>query len=338
MANNNITYVDLFNTKLDEAMQHGLLTSWMDDNAGKVKYEGGKKVKIPTMKTSGLGNYKRTNGTTGGAYAKGSVELTYEEFTMTQDRSAEFHIDRFDTDESNYVVDMAKVMGKFQKDHVVGEIDAYRISTLCTKGISAGNVAESKTITSDNVRREFKDGIKAIRRTGYTGEIVAHISYDVLAELELSFGGQLRAETFSKNGVDTRILKYDGVELIPTPDNLLVTKITTTEEGWTKAESGKKVNFVMAAKIAPIAVNKCDKVKIFTPDVYQNGDDYVGQYRRYHDCWITKANSNLIWVNSPEASVAAMEASTMKATPKKAMTKKVTTKKVEEVEDIAEEE
>ncbi len=174
MANNNITYVDLFNTKLDEAMQHGLLTSWMDDNAGKVKYEGGKKVKIPTMKTSGLGNYKRneamqhglltswmddnagkvkyeggkkvkiptmktsglgnykrTTGANSGAYAKGSVELTYEEFTMTQDRSAEFHIDRFDTDESNYIVDMAKVMGKFQKDHVIGEIDAYRISTLC---------------------------------------------------------------------------------------------------------------------------------------------------------------------------------------------------------------
>lgn len=146
MANNTITYVDLFSTKLDEAMQHGLLTSWMDANAGKVKYEGGKKVKIPTMKTSGLGNYKRTNGANSGAYAKGSVDLTYEEFTMTQDRSAEFHIDRFDTDESNYIVDMAKVMGKFQKNHVVGEIDAYRISTLCKVAITTKNSKASVTI------------------------------------------------------------------------------------------------------------------------------------------------------------------------------------------------
>lgn len=301
MANNNITYVDLFNTKLDEAMQHGLLTSWMDDNAGKVKYEGGKKVKIPTMKTSGLGNYKRTTGATSGAYAKGSVELTYEEFTMTQDRSAEFHIDRFDTDESNYIVDMAKVMGKFQKDHVVGEIDAYRISTLCKAGIKAENKKGDVTISADNVRRELKEGTKAIRKTGYTGPIVAHISYDTLAELELSYCGQLRAEIFSKNGVDTRIYKYDGVELIPTPDNLLVTDITTTENGWNKAVGGKAVNFVMAAKTVPIAVNKCDKVKVFSPDVYQNGDDYVGQYRRYHDCWITKAQGELVYVNSSEA-------------------------------------
>ncbi len=186
------------------------------------------------------------------------------------------------------------------------------------------------TISADNVRRELKEGTKAIRKTGYTGPIVAHISYDTLAELELSYGGQLRAETFSKNGVDTRIYKYDGVELIPTPDNLLVTEITTTENGWNKAVQlraetfskngvdtriykydgveliptpdnllvteitttengwnkavgGKAVNFVMAAKTVPIEVNKCDKVKVFSPDVYQNGDDYVGQYRRYHD-------------------------------------------------------
>lgn len=301
MANNNITYVDLFSTKLDEAMQHGLLTSWMDDNAGKVKYEGGKKVKIPTMKTSGLGNYKRTNGAVGGAYAKGSVDLTYEEFTMTQDRSAEFHIDRYDTDESNYIVDMARIIGKFQKDHVVGEVDAYRISTLCKAGITAKNAKGEVTITADNVRRELKEGTKAIRKTGYTGPIVAHISYDVLAELELSYGGQLRAETFSKNGVDTRIYNYDGVELIPTPDNLLVTAITTSENGWSKASNGKLVNFVMAAKTAPMAVNKCDKVKTFTPDEYQQGDDYVGQYRRYHDCWITKAQGKLVYVNSSEA-------------------------------------
>lgn len=301
MANNTITYVDLFSTKLDEAMQHGLLTSWMDDNAGKVKYEGGKKVKIPTMTTSGLGNYKRTNGAVGGAYAKGSVDLTYEEFTMTQDRSAEFHIDRYDTDESNYIVDMARIMGKFQKDHVVGEVDAYRISTLCKAAITAKKSKASVTITADNVRRELKEGTKAIRKTGYTGPIVAHISYDVLAELELSYGGQLRAETFSKNGVDTRIYNYDGVELIPTPDNLLVTAITTSENGWSKASNGKLVNFVMAAKTVPIAVNKCDKVKTFTPDEYQQGDDYVGQYRRYHDCWITKEQGKLVYVNSSEA-------------------------------------
>lgn len=73
---------------------------------------------------------------------------------------------------------------------------------------------------------------------------------------------------------------------------------------------------------------------IRSPDVYQNGDDYVGQYRRYHDCWITKANSNLIWVNSPEASVASMEVATMKATPKKISTKKAK----EDVKEVAEEE
>lgn len=52
-----------------------MLTGWMDSNVGKVKYNGGKEVKIPQLSVDGLGDYNR--GSAGG-YVSGDINVEYK--------------------------------------------------------------------------------------------------------------------------------------------------------------------------------------------------------------------------------------------------------------------
>lgn len=45
MAINTLQYSTIFQTELDKQMEHLTLTSWMDANAGQIKYDGGAEVK-----------------------------------------------------------------------------------------------------------------------------------------------------------------------------------------------------------------------------------------------------------------------------------------------------
>ena len=56
MAINTLQYSTIFQTELDKQMEHLTLTSWMDANAGQIKYDGGAEVKIPKMSLVGLGD------------------------------------------------------------------------------------------------------------------------------------------------------------------------------------------------------------------------------------------------------------------------------------------
>ena len=46
---NTISYAQILQNALDKQMVHESLTGWMDANAGQVKYNGGKEVKIPII-------------------------------------------------------------------------------------------------------------------------------------------------------------------------------------------------------------------------------------------------------------------------------------------------
>lgn len=57
---------------------------------------------------------------------------------MTQDRGRKFTLDAMDTNETNFVVNAAGAMAQFQREYVIPEIDAYRISKLASDAIAGG--------------------------------------------------------------------------------------------------------------------------------------------------------------------------------------------------------
>lgn len=306
---NNIEFATLLQNSLDQQMVQGLLTGFMDSNAGDVKYQGGNEVKIPTIALDGLGNYKRNAGTGDSAYSQGAINLTHETYKMTKDRARKFVIDAMDVDESNFQTTATKVMNLLQKEHVIPEIDAYRLSVLAQTAITTGQVEYSYTPSATDVILKIKEGIKTLRENNFNGELVCYLTYDTMFRIQENTLNMLSSTTFNINGIDTRVPAIDGVPLIETSQNRLYTKIdlldgeTVGQEqgGYQKAGDGKDINFLIVAKTVPVAVTKQDLIRIFDPKENQSANAYSIDYRRYHDLWVVKSKEKGIFINVKDA-------------------------------------
>lgn len=318
MAINTLATADIFMRNLDKIAMRDATTGWMDANAGQVIYNGGATVKIPKMTVQGLGVYDRDNG-----YAQGSVGLTYETHTMTQDRGRKFHLDAMDVDETNFVATASQVMAEFQRTYVIPEIDAYRLSKIADEAIDAavsGMVEYGYTPGTANTSalRKIKEGIKAVREQGYNGQLVCQATDDFVMELELELAGKLQSVTWSQGGINTKVPAVDGVPIIATPSNRMYTAITiydgktegTTGEsatpdqtigGYAKGSGAKDVNFFVMPVTTPIAVQKQDLMRIFDPNVNQTLNAWRIDYRRFHDLWILENKVGSIFVNIKDA-------------------------------------
>lgn len=305
MAINTLQYATLFQRTLDKVAVREALTGWMDKNAGKVKYTGGAEVKVPKMSVSGLGDYDRDNG-----YPQGSVNLDYETRKMTQDRGRLLNLDAVDVDETNFVANASEVMGEFQREHVIPEIDAYRLSKIATTAIeTAKHVKYGYTPADTTILREIKTGIKDIRKRGFMGQLIIHISEDAMMEVELALLNRITVVDFTKGGVKTKVPAIDYCPLIGTPENRMYSSITMLdgvsegqkEGGYVKGETAKNANFLIMPMTTPIGVTKQDKVRIFDPNTTQAKNAWQLDYRRYHDLWVLDNKKESIYANFLDA-------------------------------------
>ena len=301
---NTLQYAQILMQALDQKAIQTMATGWMDSNSGQVKYAGGNEVKIPTMSTQGLANYGRADQS---GFVKGGATLSYNTYTMSQDRGRLFMLDRNDVDESNFIATATQVMNVFQDENVIPEIDAYRISKLASTAITLGTMVEDGyTPANSTIVEKIKNGIKDIRKQGYNGSLVCQISFDALMEVELAMAGKLNSNTFSAGGFNTTCPSIDGVPLIPVPDNRMYTAITLNDGvtvgqeagGYVKGTTAKDINFVLIPMTTPIAVTKQDNMRIFTPDINQSADAWQMDYRRYHELWVLENKKSSIYLNT----------------------------------------
>lgn len=289
MALNTIAYAQVLQTALDKKAVADLTSGWMDANAGQVKYDGGREVKIPKMSLTGLKDYDRDNG-----YTMGSVTLEYETKTMTMDRGTGFQLDAMDVNESNFIASASTVAGEFQRTQVIPEIDAYRYSRI-TALADANKVLYTPDATT--VFDALIDDIaKVVDTVGENEEVVVAINSMVKSQLEKhkGFERQVSVADFVKGELKTKVKMVNDAALIPVPsarmkDAYIFADGKTDGQkdgGFRAAEGANQINWIVLPKRAVIAVNKQDKMKIFDPDTYQKADAWFIGYRRYHDLWI----------------------------------------------------
>jgi len=265
---------------------------------------GGKKVRVPTMLTTGLGDYTRGTGAKSrGKYAKGTVELKYEDYELEIDRSAEFAFDRHDVDETGFIVQAPTVMGVFQRENVIPEIDAFRYSKIAQLVMAGGSSAyKSENLTDATILEAFLSQIRAMQnKTGVgTDDLVATMPFSVWSVLEIAAkkAMQLIPQTFTQGGLNFEVSSVNGIPIIPVVESRMKTAYVfhdgEDDLGFTAATTAKSINWIIQPRHLPIAISKTDNLKIFTPDVNQDGDDWLIQYRKYHDLWILKNQMNQI--------------------------------------------
>lgn len=270
-------------------------TGWMEANASMVQYNGGNKVKIPKISTSGLGNYSKTTG-----FPSGGVTLEWEERTLTKDRGQSFSLDAMDVNETNFVVQAGVVMGTFQKDHVVPEVDAYRYSQifqLSNAKLRTGAYVLDKATIYD----QLKGDISAIQNViGENEPLVIAISHAAALVLDKSddIEKHISADDFTNGALQTKVRSLDGIPMFRIPSGRFKSALTlSATDGFSFPATAMELNWVIMSRAAVIAIVKTDKPRIFSPDVNQEQDAWKIQYRKYHDLWILDNKFPAIWVS-----------------------------------------
>ena len=275
----------------------------MDANAGQVEYNGGNKVKMPEIETTGLKDYDRDKG-----YPEGSVTLKFKEYDMTMDRGTSFMLDAMDVNETNFIANATSVIHNFQKENVLPEIDSYRYSKLYALLKAAGR-ATTYTAKAEDVMDALLADIGKIRdEVGEDVALVISIAQSVKTALELNdkFVKKLNVADFKAGMINTKLKQIDNCFLKAVPSSRMKSAYvfhdgkTGGQEkgGFEAAESAVQINWIITTQTAPIAVTKQDKMKIIDPDTYQKADAWFIGYRRYHELWLPEKRYSKCWTNA----------------------------------------
>ncbi len=286
---NNIETVALFQKACDQQMIAGATSGWMEDNAGQVKYTGGREVKIPTLSTSGLADYDR-----GAGYKKGKVAVTYQTETMTQDRGISFLLDRIEVDESGFIATATNAMSVFQSEYVIPEIDAYRYSKLFQRINADSSRVRAYTPDVSTIFSTLNEDITAVRDKAGAVELVIIMDYLTADKLSAckEFSRNINVSQFRQGDVNTEVQTLNGTPILRVPSERLKSAYTfktgdENEFGFAAADGAKGINWIVCPRRAPIAVSKTDGVKIFDPQTTQGADGWTIEYRKMHDLWVT---------------------------------------------------
>lgn len=304
MAINLLEYAEIWTTTLDLQAKQIATSAWMEANSGQVEYVGGKKVRIPEMYTTGLGDYHRGTGSNNrGKYAKGKVEIKYRDYEVEMDRSAEFSWDRHDVDETAFILQAPRVAGEFQRTQVIPEIDSFRYSRISQLVMEQGASAyKTQTLTAENIYDEFVSQVYAMQNiTGIdTANLVATMPFSVKGILAAAAikKSAISPQTFSQGGLSFSVDAINSISIIPVVEDRMKTEYIfhggEEAEGFEPAPGARTINWIITPRTLPIAMSKTDNLKVFTPDVNQDGDDWLLQYRKYHDLWILYNQLNQI--------------------------------------------
>ena len=287
---NTINLVTKFQPLLDEVYKASSLTTDLENSA--VKFDGSKTVKVLKLTVPPLGTYTRNTG-----YTAGDVTADWESFTLTQDRGTEFSVDAMD-DEETLNMTFGKASSEFLRRSVVPQVDAYRFATMAgTTGISTTTGAALSTgaaaiaaISAAMVKMD-EDEVTPEGRILY----ITPTLYGLINDLE----------TYKSKAVMSRFAK-----VVQVPQTRFYTKVDIDATGFKKHEADSKVsgdtagvniNFLVVDPKAAFAVAKHKKLRVFTPDENQKSDDYLFQYRLYHDMFVYPQKAAGIYLHKATA-------------------------------------
>ena len=275
---NTIELANKFLPIIDDIYKNSSFTDILNTTAIN-DFNGVNEIKVLKVNTTGLGDYSRVNG-----YPKGDITASWETLKLTKERGKEISIDRMDNEETIGMT-FGAVTSNFMKEWVVPELDAYRFS----KYASTSNI-----LTTDEAKLDKDTIINAIdsaiceldsNDVPYENRVIF-----VNTDLKSALNQALVRNWGSDTNINTVIDSYNNIPVIYVPKNRFYTAIDlkdgSSEWGYSKNGSAKNINFMIIHKSAVVQVQKFVLPKIFSPDENQTKDDWLFQFRLYHDAFI----------------------------------------------------
>lgn len=119
-------------------------------------WTGAHTVKVYKVSTSAMNDYDRAGTKTSTNWSRfgpvASLDATTEEFTLTQDRSFTFTIDKLDKDETAQQLEAATALARQNRQVTIPEVDAYVYGVMAS---GAGAKPAAKALTAENIYGEI---------------------------------------------------------------------------------------------------------------------------------------------------------------------------------------
>lgn len=300
---------------LDAIMQHKAITAFLEIDPTQVQFIGKRFVKYPKINMDGMVTYDRVNG-----FSKAAVTLEWENHELTIDRAQGFGVDVMDDDELLFTA-FANLMGEFLRSKVIPEIDAYRFSTFygyarsvqdntdAVIGVGTPEVPEfpenkefDQVTLKDNVVAEAITAANSLAAWDevehYFGDeeipmdmCVAFVSFAYHKFLKQSddIERKIHVADFKVGSIFRKVNMLDNIPLIKVPVGRFKTVITLLndlqggETGFEWDVSAVNINFMVVHRPAVTCITKHAKLRYFAPDVNQDADQHLMQYRIFHD-------------------------------------------------------
>ena len=243
----------------------------------------------------GLGDYSRNGG-----FVRGDVTAQWGAYEPQWDRGRQFLIDRIDNAESMGMA-FGTLSGEFMRTKVVPETDAVRFATYATNAASAMKTTE--TISSGAAAVAAIDlGTEKLddAEVPYEGRIL-FVNPTMYRYLK---SGITRYTMNGENGIDYNVEMYDSMRVITVPSGRFNTAVTLGQPtdhdgagGYTA--TGSTINFMIVHPTAIMQAVKLANPRIFSPDVTQEAQAWMYDFRQYHGAWVKHQKTNGIYLNAP---------------------------------------
>lgn len=243
----------------------------------------------------GLGDYSRNDG-----FVRGDVTASWRAYTPQWDRGRQFLVDRLDNSET---IGMAfgTLAGEFMRTKVVPETDAVRFATYSKAASDTMKTAENIS-TGAGAVAAIDLGTQKLddAEVPYEGRIL----YVNPTMYRLLKGGITRYTMNGENGIDYNVERYNDMRVITVPSGRFNTAVTLGQPtahdgagGYTT--TGSTINFLIIHPSAIMQAVKLANPRIFSPEVVQEAQGWLYDFRQYHGAWVKHQKANGIYVNAP---------------------------------------
>ncbi len=264
MPTNTISTFKKYVPLLDEAYKLASLTSVLDGPED-MAHEGANagEIVVPDMVLQGLVGYSRANG-----YTDGTVTLANTTYQCNYERGRMFVVDAMDNAETAGVA-FGRLAGEFIRMHVAPEIDAFRIARYAgTTGVgsASGDLATGADVVA---------ALRAAANAMDNGEVPVDQRY--LFITPALYGLIEDLDTIKSRAVLSRF-----EQIIQVPQTRMYSAVslsTSGNGGYSKAASGKNLNFLAVHRSAVIQYNKHVAPKVVTPEQNPSADAWKFGYR-----------------------------------------------------------
>lgn len=211
-------------------------------------WTGAHTIKVYKISTGKMNDYDRQgigSGATGSRYGTvESLDATTEEFTLRNDRSFTFAIDKLDQDETANQLAAATALARQQREVVIPEVDTY-VYGVMTAG--AGFKPEAVELTSENIYDEITKATNALDNSDVPEEnrvlMVTPDTYRIMKKSK-----DITMET----DIDSNLRKQGVVSNL---DGALVVKVPA-------ARLPEKFGFMLCHPCATVAPTKLEDYKV----------------------------------------------------------------------------